>query len=197
MRNCCNLIGIWTVMSAGSDWKLVTFDLDRWLWELFLYHSSSGCTVRVALPSNIVFGLVINFQNIWITVQFKVMGPRSRSRQWKNWSMQLKNYWSETAGVWSEYLLVRTFCQLVARPFWLSHTEYEPDSSRGSPSLGASNGRGAGKNLASESSFTRGQLLPAQHGKLCFVAFCGKAIWTLELSGLSVTNELRVCTAEL
>jgi len=46
---------------------------------------------------------------------FKVMGPRSRSRQHKSCSMQLKSCWSETAGTWSQYLL--QYCSKWFRAF--------------------------------------------------------------------------------
>jgi len=35
--NRCNLVGICPMGDAKSDWKLVTFDLDLWPWELFSY----------------------------------------------------------------------------------------------------------------------------------------------------------------
>jgi len=96
IRNWCNLVGICPMVSARSAWKLVTFDLDLWTWEIFSYFSNSGYTFRMALPSNFISRSRFSFN---------VMGPRSRSRQCKSGSVQLKNYWSEIAGAWSEYLL--------------------------------------------------------------------------------------------
>jgi len=32
--NWCNLVGICLIENAGSDWKLVTFDLDLWPWAI-------------------------------------------------------------------------------------------------------------------------------------------------------------------
>jgi len=45
----CNSVGIWITVNAGSGWKLVTFDLDLWPWELFrTYIYSSLFTIKVA-----------------------------------------------------------------------------------------------------------------------------------------------------
>jgi len=37
IRSWCNLVGICPKVNNGSVWKLVTFDLDLWPWELFSY----------------------------------------------------------------------------------------------------------------------------------------------------------------
>jgi len=42
--------------NARSVWKLVTFDLNLWPWELFSHFKNSGY-LRMALPSNFIFGM--------------------------------------------------------------------------------------------------------------------------------------------
>jgi len=64
LKNWCNLTGIWIIVNARSDWKLMTFDLDLWPWELFSYFFSSGYTFTMAWPSNFVFGVRIHLYNI-------------------------------------------------------------------------------------------------------------------------------------
>jgi len=64
IRNWCNLVGMCLMANARSDWKLVTFDLDLWPWELFSYFSSSGYIFRMALPSNFISGMVIQLPNV-------------------------------------------------------------------------------------------------------------------------------------
>jgi len=44
----------------------------------------------MASPSNVIFGAETRLQNIQVKVQFKIMGPRSRSRQQKSGSVELK-----------------------------------------------------------------------------------------------------------
>jgi len=47
IRNWCNLVGICPMVSARSGWKLMTFDLDLWPWELFSCYFSSGYTFQL------------------------------------------------------------------------------------------------------------------------------------------------------
>jgi len=43
IRNKCTLLGICPVVNARSDWKLGTFDLELWPWELFSYFFHLRC----------------------------------------------------------------------------------------------------------------------------------------------------------
>jgi len=85
IRNWCNLVGMSTMMNARSDWKLVTFDLDLWPWELFSYFFNLGYTPSEWLYLAISF-LVRRyvFRISMSRYSFKVIRPRSRSRQQKN-----------------------------------------------------------------------------------------------------------------
>jgi len=73
IRNWCSLVGICPVVNAGSDWKLVTFDLD--LESYFRFFPSTGYTFRMALPSNFIFSMMIHYQNIYL-------GHGSVSKSW-------------------------------------------------------------------------------------------------------------------
>jgi len=84
------------MVNARSVWKLVTFDLHFWPWELFLYFLKIQAIYFEWLDLASSFwhtssdylghGLVLR---LW--VQVKVTAA-------KNGRLQLKNYWSEIAG---------------------------------------------------------------------------------------------------
>jgi len=61
--NRCNLVEICQMGNARSVWKLVTFDLDFWPWELFSYFFNSGYNFWMVRPSNFILSLR-HFQNI-------------------------------------------------------------------------------------------------------------------------------------
>jgi len=100
-RNGCNSVRIWPKGNTRSRWKLMASDLD----SFFVFFP----------PQAILYEwlyLATSFSVRWYIFRisrsrfsFKVIGPRSRSQQWKSSSVQLKNYWLEIAGAWSEYLL--------------------------------------------------------------------------------------------
>jgi len=71
LRNQCNLVGICLMGNARSTWKLTTFDLDLWPWELFSYFFYSGYTFTMAWPRNFIFGMEIH-----------LLGNCSVSRSW-------------------------------------------------------------------------------------------------------------------
>jgi len=99
------------MVNPRSGWKLVISDLDPDLWprryltliltfdpgELFSYYFNSCYIFWMALPCNFIFSLEIHLENIWITLEFQGQG---------HGSMQLKNYRSEIAGTWLEYVLL-------------------------------------------------------------------------------------------
>ena len=102
--NRCNLVGICLMGNPRSGWNFMTFDLDLWPWELlshffqlrlYLSHRFTWQLFRYGDTSSEYLGHGC----------FKVMGLRSRSWQRKGGSVQLKNYWLQIAGTWSEYLL--------------------------------------------------------------------------------------------
>jgi len=64
VRNWCNLVEICPMVNARSALKLMTFDLDLWLWELFSYVFNSDYIFWMAWPSNFIFSLKTHFQNI-------------------------------------------------------------------------------------------------------------------------------------
>jgi len=64
IRNCCNLVRIWTTVNTKSGWKLVTFDLD--LVSCFPINLSD----RV-WPSNFIFGVEMRFDIIYVLMQFQ------------------------------------------------------------------------------------------------------------------------------
>jgi len=89
IRNWCNLVGICPMVNARGGWKLVSFDLGLWHWELFSYFSSSGYTSQTVWPNNFTFSMVmhlISSSRSWFS--FKVTGPRSRSLQCQTHSVQ-------------------------------------------------------------------------------------------------------------
>jgi len=76
-RNWRNLVGISPMVNARSDSKLVTMDFDLWPWEQLCTLFNSGCVFWTAWPSNIIFNLEISRTQF----RFKVISPKSRSRQ--------------------------------------------------------------------------------------------------------------------
>jgi len=92
VRNWCNLIGIYP---HGEHWKwFKVADIWPMTWELLSYFSSSGYTFWMASLTTLfsVWWYIFRMSRSWYS--FKVMGLRSRSRQRKSRSLQLKNYWS-------------------------------------------------------------------------------------------------------
>jgi len=102
--NWCNMVGICSLVNARSAWKLITFDLDLWPWEFVFFEIQ-------AIPFECL-DLATSF-SVWRYIfkisrsrfSFKVMVPRSRSRERISGGMQLKNYLSEIVRAWSEYML--------------------------------------------------------------------------------------------
>jgi len=90
-RNWFNLVGICPMGNARSGSKLATFDLD-------LNIESCLCTPRAIYFEWL--DIATSF-SVWRYIfrlsrsgfSFRVMGSRSRSRQWKSDSVQFKNYW--------------------------------------------------------------------------------------------------------
>jgi len=70
----CSLVGIWAMVNVRGGWKLVTFDLDLWPWELFPYFFNSGNNFWMALLySNSIFGMGIHLRISRLYSSFKVM----------------------------------------------------------------------------------------------------------------------------
>jgi len=103
--NRCNLVGICPVVNAWSGWKLVTFDLDfdlesyfRIFWIQAIHFEwidlETSCYVQSCF-----------FRISRSLFSFQIISLRSRSLQRRSGSVQVKNYWLEIAGAWSEYLL--------------------------------------------------------------------------------------------
>jgi len=55
-------------VNARGGWKLVTFDLDLWPWELFSYLFN---LFQKAWPSNLVLCMEVRLENIYVPVQFQ------------------------------------------------------------------------------------------------------------------------------
>jgi len=100
----------------GSWWHLtLTFDLESYF-SIFLIQ---------AIPFKWLY-LATSF-SVWRYIfrisrslfRFKVMGLRSRSRQWKSGSLQIKNYLSEMLGLYICYDNVRSNLELLT--FWSWH----------------------------------------------------------------------------
>jgi len=70
IRNWCNLVGMCPTVNARSGWKLVTFDLDLWPWELFSYFIHR-LVVSNALTQQVHFSVKVRFQNIKVTFEFQ------------------------------------------------------------------------------------------------------------------------------
>jgi len=78
---------------------MATFDLDLWPWKLFRIFFKFSTDFWMAWPSNFIFGVEIHFRISRLHSNFKVMGVRLRSRQRKSGSIQVKNFWTEIAGM--------------------------------------------------------------------------------------------------
>jgi len=64
-RNWCSLVVICTMVNARSDWKLPTFNLDLWPWELFSYFfSNSSNNFWMPWASSFLVDVEIHLQNI-------------------------------------------------------------------------------------------------------------------------------------
>jgi len=81
VRNRCHLVRICPIVNARSDWKLVTFDLDLWPWELFSYFSAQAIPFeRLDLATSLtVWRYFLRMSTSQFS--FKVIGSRSRSRR--------------------------------------------------------------------------------------------------------------------
>jgi len=78
IRNWCYLIRICPMVKARSGWKLVTFDLDLWPWELFSYFSAQAVPFEWLYLATSFLALWYNFRISRSRFSFKVLGPRSK-----------------------------------------------------------------------------------------------------------------------
>jgi len=85
----------------GSWWHLI-FDLENYF-RIFLIQAIPFKWLYLATSFSVWRFILKIFKSGF---SFKVMGPRSRSRQRKSGSVQLKNYWSEISLAWSEYVTI-------------------------------------------------------------------------------------------
>jgi len=113
IRNRCNMIGVCSTLEVVRSWWHLTLSFDL---ELFSYFFSSYI-FWMAWHSSFIVCLHI-FRISMSQFSFKVMGLRSRSQQQKSGSVQLKNYWSEIAGAWLEYLLRYAWSNSELLTFW-------------------------------------------------------------------------------
>jgi len=84
--NGCNLVGVCLMVNARSGLKLVTFDLDSYF-HFLLNHAMPFKWLYLATSLS-VRRYTFRISRPWYGT--KVMGPKSRSRQQKSGSIQLK-----------------------------------------------------------------------------------------------------------
>jgi len=94
-QKLCNLVGICCSVNAGSGWKLVTFDLDLWPWDIFIFSSFANhisSTVISFKCLNLATSFSIwryIFRISWSLLSFMVIGLISRLQQRKSNHLQV------------------------------------------------------------------------------------------------------------
>jgi len=64
VRSRCNLVVICLMVNARTGWKLLTFDLDLWPWELFAYLFSLAVLMSSSIKSFRCFNVATTF-SVW------------------------------------------------------------------------------------------------------------------------------------
>jgi len=86
IRNWCNFVEICPMVNAGSDLKLVTFDLESYF---LTFSIQTTCFEWLDLTTSFsVWRYIFRTSRLWFC--FKVIGPRSRSQQRKAVAYNLK-----------------------------------------------------------------------------------------------------------
>jgi len=94
LRNWCNLVRMCPMVNARRGSKLLTFDLDLWHWELFLYFLNSAIYLEgLDLATSFSVWRYI-FRISRSQFSFKVIGLRSRSR-WR-----ISNFFNSSSKFW-------------------------------------------------------------------------------------------------